>query len=1062
MRQLFTKALLVAACLSATFGMSAATVTVGDFTYTTSGKKAVLTKGPTTGDVVIPETIEDGGTTYTVSEIKSKAFQKTQITSVKIPGTVTKIGTNAFEECPQLASVEFGEGVQQIGSYAFKNCAAIKSLEFPSTLTNISSYAFDGLTLITSVVIPDKVNMLMSYPFQNCTSLRSITVGAKLNSFNAANVCKNCPLEEILVSEAHTRLASVDGVLYDKKGADLKAYPPYKKTETFTPPSTVTRISDSFKGAMFLKHFVGNDALTTMPNQGFQECPELESVTLGKSVSSIGARSFYKSPKMTKITISDENPNLKAADGVVMSKDGTILYMRLTTLEGTSYAIPEGVTQIERSAFYYNEKLADVTFPSTLTSIGASAFARCSALKTAILPASVKEIGSGAFSYCKNITEGNAPEGVTEIQEETYYGCSKMTKFSFPSTLTTIGYNAFYNSGLIEVTLPEAIDSIAEQAFYTAYDLDYVTIGSSIRTIGANAFRSYPGAEIKAAIFIKAVTPPSIGADDNTAPFEEGALIQVEENALEAYKADANYARYKLEARLPLSEKDVTLTAPGTLADVIQTREISSVVGLRINGEINGADFDYINRMHLLRDIDLSGATIVAGGTATVTEPNTLPKHSVKQLSRLQSVKLPDNLTAIADSALVAPDEFFGDKLLKTIDIPASVETIGKYAFAARYGIKAMKLPEKLAYLGEGAFNSCDSLEAIEIPASIDTIHESTFNGCRSLADLKLNEGLKVIEGYAFQSCAKIESLTVPNSVDSIGNSAFAFLKSLTYVKLPDNLKRLNNYTFWSCPLLEEMQLPESITYIGASCFSSCTKLAKINIPENVTEIGQSVFSLDSALKRIDIPRYVSKVGAGAFDRCKAMTVATVAYDYEVPGESPVSPADPERLPSKLQIGYSAFSGCSSLEAIYFGSTTRFLGENALAGLSSLKKIFVAATTPPGMYNDEMAFDSYDAILYVPQMSIFTYMTDPNWKYFKDIRPLEDNYSALEGIIDDADVNIVSVVNGTISFADPSARVSVTNLSGQLIYSGKAADVSVAPGPYIISVNSKVMKLMVK
>lgn len=84
------------------------------------------------------------------------------------------------------------------------------------------------------------------------------------------------------MAEGSTRLKSIDGVLYDNKVTDLKAYPTHRHAETFILPETVTKMSDKFQGIQYLKTFIGNDALTTVYLQSFQNCPLLETVQLGK------------------------------------------------------------------------------------------------------------------------------------------------------------------------------------------------------------------------------------------------------------------------------------------------------------------------------------------------------------------------------------------------------------------------------------------------------------------------------------------------------------------------------------------------------------------------------------------------------------------------------------------------------------------------------------------------------------------------------------------------------------------------------------------------------------
>lgn len=85
------------------------------------------------GTLVIPDTING----YKVTEIANSGFNHTNITTVVIPETVTKINDYAFSYCPNLKTVIIPEGVRTLGEAVFKECPSLKSITIPASVTDM-------------------------------------------------------------------------------------------------------------------------------------------------------------------------------------------------------------------------------------------------------------------------------------------------------------------------------------------------------------------------------------------------------------------------------------------------------------------------------------------------------------------------------------------------------------------------------------------------------------------------------------------------------------------------------------------------------------------------------------------------------------------------------------------------------------------------------------------------------------------------------------------------------------------------------------------------------------
>ena len=144
------------------------------------------------GNVVIPDSVFYNGNFYAVVAINSYTFDGcVDLTSITIPGTVTRIGQLAFGDCHNLRKTNFTGTIAQWCKIAFGvsgnpilrshnfylNDTIVTNLIIPNSVDSISSDAFRYDTAITTLTIGDSVVGIGNRSFRDCLGLTHINFG---------------------------------------------------------------------------------------------------------------------------------------------------------------------------------------------------------------------------------------------------------------------------------------------------------------------------------------------------------------------------------------------------------------------------------------------------------------------------------------------------------------------------------------------------------------------------------------------------------------------------------------------------------------------------------------------------------------------------------------------------------------------------------------------------------------------------------------------------------------------------------------------------------------------
>ena len=327
------------------------------------------------GGLVIPETVENDGVIYTVTEIGRKAFYRcSNLTGeLVIPNTITYIFIEAFTDCTGLTgSLVIPDNIVEIGTEilpttfygAFEGCTGFTNLVLGGSVQKIGCKCFYGCSGFTGpLILPQGIQEIGVCAFVGCSG------------FNGELVLPSS-LKRIHEG-AFEDCTGFTGTLIIPETIDRIGYGAFRRDkgiENIILPSRYVFAGDSLDNNRGYHVFSGCTGLTSVEipegwentsDGTFEKCTNLRSVRLPQSLKRIGSDCFDSCTSLSEINV------------------------------------PEGVTQIGAKAFFNCERLAEFVFPDSLTVIGAGAFSHCTSLTGNLsIPDLVEEIMFYTFNSC--------------------------------------------------------------------------------------------------------------------------------------------------------------------------------------------------------------------------------------------------------------------------------------------------------------------------------------------------------------------------------------------------------------------------------------------------------------------------------------------------------------------------------------------------------------------------------------------------------------------------------------------------------------------------------------
>ena len=246
--------------------------------------------------------------------------------------------------------------------------------------------------------------------------------------------------------------------------------------------------------------------------------------------------------------------------------------------------------------------------------------------------------------------------------------------------------------------------------------------------------------------------------------------------------------------------------------------------------------------------------------------------------------------------------------------IPASVESVGAFAFENCTELATIEGAQGVERVEERAFYGCESLLTYRFAENVSYIGEEAFSGCSMLraADLSAATGAVTMEEGAFSGCAALSSVTFASQMQQIPASAFSGCAALQTAEIGGSIRQISDGAFSGCTNLRSVHFGSQAAMLGDGVFTGCTYLREITV-----DAANAAFSAENNI---------------LFDKS-----GTVLYRY-----APYQEGTDYRVPDTVTaIRAGAFADAEYITDLYIGTGVRQIDSGALTSMQNIESLTI-------------------------------------------------------------------------------------------------------------------------
>ena len=327
-----------------------------------------------------------------VSNIGALAFSDTAIGERVLDLSHNRIDTiseGAFQGWRNLVSVYLPNSIKEIGARAFCNCSELKTINIPSSVTIICSSAFSGTRISSLDLTSNPIEDIPKEAFSGMEELTSLYLPSCVKRIDSAafskTIIEHLDLSQTNIKEITTDvfsgMSSLKSINWPQNIRRLNAQAlSWCSIDNYTFPESVNKIeTNDFRCSTTFKRIdLSITNITSIPDEAFYGCRELQCLMLPKHLESIGARAFQACHKIKSLEVPTTVSKIKNSAFRLLSE------LQELSLENCHVEV------IENELFQDCRKLEKVLLPRMMKSIGKDVFKGCISIKEIWAPLSMK------------------------------------------------------------------------------------------------------------------------------------------------------------------------------------------------------------------------------------------------------------------------------------------------------------------------------------------------------------------------------------------------------------------------------------------------------------------------------------------------------------------------------------------------------------------------------------------------------------------------------------------------------------------------------------------------